>query len=519
MRSRLSFLNSFCALFSYAVLFLGPFLVSPFLKFALGSEVLGIQKTFQDTVALISIVELGISYGVVYKLYKPIAEKDLKKIAILLKFYRSAFKIIALVVSFLGVVVSFIIPKIIVGKYHSQILNDSWLSFVFLIYVVDSILTYLFGHKRIMLIADQKNYIATICKTVCQVFMFIFQIAILIIFKSFLIYSLARPFFTFLESLLINNKFNKNYKNIDLKVKEKLENEEKKDLIKTLSALFYHRVGAQTIISGSTLVLVHKLGEKITGIYYPYVFITNGLISATNQVFNAILSSFGNYLAKHTKKETFNLYQKVYFFNYLIFCYFSITFFCTISPFMTIWMGKDCVFNTFTILLITLNFYLSGIRHSIFMAKASVGLYRQDRFLAIFEALLNIFFCIGLSTKFGVNGILLSSIISTIAVPLWAHPYLVYKNVFECSVKSYYKKFITYFLLTLILGATSFYCCSFTKSYSFCLQVPLNIFICTLIVLGANFLIFKNSEEFKYLINLAKSIFYKFKVKFSSADA
>ena len=210
MRSRLSFLNSICALISYAVLFLGPFLVSPFLKTVLGSEILGIQKTFQDTVALISIVELGISYGVIYKLYKPIAEKDLKKISILLKFYRFAFKIVALVVSFLGVMVSFVIPKIIVGKYHSQILNDSWLSFVFLIYVLDSILTYLFGHKRIMLIADQKNYIATICRTLCQVVMFFLQIVILIIFKSFLIYSLAKPFFTLIESILINYKFNKN---------------------------------------------------------------------------------------------------------------------------------------------------------------------------------------------------------------------------------------------------------------------------------------------------------------------
>lgn len=513
MRSRLSFLNSCCALISYAVLFLGPFFVSPCLKMVLGSEVLGIQKTFQDTVALISIVELGISYGVIYKLYKPIAEKDEKKIAVLLKFYRSAFKFIALAVTFLGVIVSFIIPKVIVGRYHSQILNDSWLSFVFLIYVVDSILTYLYGHKRIMLIADQKNYIATICRTVCQVTMFVLQIVILFIFRSFLIYSLAKPVFTLLESLLINYEFKKNYKNINLKVKDKLEKDEKKDLMKTLSALFYHRVGAQSIISGSTLILVHKLGEKVTGLYYPYVFITNGIISATNQIFNAILSSFGNYLAKHTKSETLNLYKKIYFFNYLLFSYFAVTFFCVIPPFITIWMGKDCVFNSFTIFLVTLNFYLSGIRHSIFMAKASVGLYRQDRFLALLEAFLNIYFCYILSGSLGINGIVLSSIISTVAVPLWAHPYLVYRNVFEVSAKRYYQKFIIYTVITFILGAVSFYFCSFTRSLNLYLQIIFNTLICTFIVTGANFIVFKNSEELRYLIKIAKSIFYKVKEK------
>ena len=511
MRSKAFFFNSVCALISYAVLFLGPLIVSPFLKFFLGSEILGIQKTFQDTVALISIVELGISYGVIYKLYKPIAEKDNNKIAVLLKFYRSAFKLVSLAIAFLGLITSFIMPKIITGKYHSKVLNDSFLSFVFLIYVLDSLLTYLFGHKRIMLIADQKNYIATICRTVCQVIMFFMQIVVIFLFKSFLMYSLLRPVFTFLESLLINYEFRKKYKYINLKVKEKLGKDEKKDLVKTLSALFYHRVGAQSIISGSTLILVHKLGEKLTGIYYPYVLITNGVVSATNQVFNAILSSFGNYLAKHSREETYFLYKKVFFFNYLLFSFLSIAFFCVISPFMRIWMGNDSVFNTFTIFLITLNFYFSGIRHSIFMVKASVGLYRQDRFLALLEAFINLFFSYIFSSTFGINGILFASLISTILVPMWAHPYLVYKNVFRCPVKKYYEKFILYFLITLIVGTISFKICSYTSKLNNFLQIFLNLVICTIIAVIVNFMLFRNSDEMKYMFRISKSILSKFK--------
>lgn len=511
LRSRISFLNSICALISYVVLFLGPFIVSPCLKYFLGSEILGIQKTFQDTVALISIVELGISYGVIYKLYKPIAEKDSKKIAVLLKFYRSAFKFISVAVSFLGLIVAFIMPKIITGKYHSNILNDSFLSFVFLIYVLDSLLTYLFGHKRIMLIADQKNYIATICRTVCQVLMFIMQIIVLFVFKSFLIYSALRPLFTFLESILINYEFGKKYKDINLKTKEKLEKEEKSDLIKTLSALFYHRVGAQSIISGSTLILVHKLGEKLTGLYYPYIFITNGIISATNQVFNAILSSFGNYMAKHSRDETYSLYKKIFFFNYLLFSLFSNAFFCVISPFMNVWMGKDSVFNTFTILLITLNFYFSGIRHSIFMVKASVGLYRPDRYLALLEAVINLVCSYVFSGYFGINGILFASLISTFLVPLWAHPYLVYKNVFRSSVKNYYKKFILYFLITVASGTVSFHICSFTAELSNVLQIVLNLLICTFITGAFNFILFRKTPELKYLFNIFRTILNKFK--------
>ena len=247
--------------------------------------------------------------------------------------------------------------------------------------------------------------------------------------------------------------------------------------------------------------------------YYPYVLITNGIISATNQVFNAILSSFGNYLANHSRRETYVLYKKIFFFNYLLFSFFSIAFFCIVSPFMRIWMGNDSVFNTSTIFLITLNFYFSGIRHSIFMVKASVGLYRQDRFLALLEAFINLLFSYIFSGIFGINGILIASLISTFFVPLWAHPYLVYKNVFRCPVKKYYKKFTFYFIITLLAGMMSFYFCSYTNRLNNFLQIILNLIICTVVMFSVNFVLFRNSEELKYIIHAFRSILSKVKFK------
>ncbi|MDQ5984137.1 MAG: hypothetical protein RUMPE_01173 [Eubacteriales bacterium SKADARSKE-1] len=511
MRTKNSIINSLSALFSYAILFLGPFFVSPFLETVLGKEVLGIQKTFLDTTALLSIVELGISYGIIYKLYEPIAQNNTSKIALLLKFYKSAFKIVSIIVLFLGVSTAFIIPSIIVDKHTTQNFSNVVLSSIFMLYVLDTLLTYLFGHKRAMLIADQKNYIVTACRTSCQLFMYIIQIFVICFFKSFFLYVIVKVVFTFLESLLVDIQYKKRYKSINLKTKDKLDKVERKDLFKNLNALFYHKLGYQSLISGSTLIMANKLGKVVTGIYYPYTLITNGLVSATTQVFNAILSSFGNFLVKSTEEETFNIYQKIYFLNYLIFSFFSVSVFCLIIPFISIWMGTDFVFPFRTILLITVNFYFLGMRQSITMAKSSVGLYRPDRYLAVLEAVFNLFLSWKFAQSLGLDGILIANLISTLAIPFWTQPYLVYKNVFKRPVISYYKKYALYFVITTASTALTYYICSVFKLEPSFFTIFVYALICLIVPNIINILLFYRTNEFKYLLEISKGIILKLK--------
>lgn len=509
-RTKNSLINSSLALVSYAILFLGPFFVSPFLESHLGGEFLGIQKTLVDTVALLSIVELGISYGIIYKLYGPIAEKDNKKIAILLNFYKNAFKVVAGIVLVFGIILTFMMPEIFSKNHNMSSVSNTYLSFTFLLYVIDTLLTYLFGHKRAMLIADQRNYVLTVCRTSCQLLMFTFQILSIYFLKSFLVYVIIKVFFTFLESMLINWQYNKRYINyIDLKTKEKLSKIEKKDLFKNLNALFYHKIGYQSLISGSTLIMTKKLGKVVTGIYYPYTLITNGLISVITQVFNAILSSFGNFLSSNTREKVYDMYKKIYFLNHLVFSFFTVSFVCLIKPFIHLWMGQDFIFPMRTILLITANFYFLGMRQAITMVKSSVGLYRPDRHFALIEAALNLSLAWILVTPYGIDGILAANLISTILVPFWVQPYVVYQNVLKEPVKNYYKRFTIYLAVALLQGFVTYYLCDLFPENNVFLKLIINAIICLIVPNTINLILFCKSMELKYLINVAKNLFFK----------
>ena len=207
MRTKNSIINSLVGLASYVILLIGPLALSPVVA-SLGSEILGIQKTFMDTVALLNIVELGI--------YKPIAENDIEKIAILLNFYKNTFKIIALILTSLGLLTAVIMPQL-VPEHDASKFSDNWLVWMFLLYLADTLATYLFGHKRAMLIADQRNYLVSICRTSCQVLMYIFQLISVCHFRSFELYVVSKLFCTLLDSVFIHVIYNLKYKNIEKK--------------------------------------------------------------------------------------------------------------------------------------------------------------------------------------------------------------------------------------------------------------------------------------------------------------
>ena len=510
MRTKNSIINTFVGLASYVILLLGPVFLSPIVA-SLGSEVLGIQKTFMDTVALLNIVELGISFGVIYKLYKPIAENDTEKIAILLNFYKNTFKVIALILVCLGLLTAVIMPQL-VPEHDSSKFSDNWLSVMFILFLADTLATYLFGHKRAMLIADQRNYLVSISRTSCQVLMYVLQLVSICFFKSFEMYVISKLCCTVLDSVFIHFMYKLKYKNINLKIRKKLEKSERDDLFKNLGALFYHKIGYQSLASGSTLIITSNLGESITGIYYPYTLITNGLMSITDQVFNAILTSFGNLLVKATKGEVYNVYKKIFFLNHIIYSFFSVSLFCLVGPFIKLWMGESFLFPISTIILLTVNFYMFGMRKSITMVKNSAGLYRPDRHFALIEAALNIGLALLLVGKLGINGVIIANILSSFFIPFWIQPYVVYKNVFNRSVISYYKKHVVYMVITLISCLLTYYLCSLFRFTGFW-KLVVNACICLVVPNGINVFIFGKTEEFQYLLGIIRNIFKQFRMR------
>ena len=97
MRSKKVLINSIFGVGGYAILMLSNFITRAVFVSELGLSMGGVDTTFKNFLQVLSLAELGLSTGLLYKLYKPIEEKDNAAIKRVLNFYKQAYKVIAAV--------------------------------------------------------------------------------------------------------------------------------------------------------------------------------------------------------------------------------------------------------------------------------------------------------------------------------------------------------------------------------------------------------------------------------------
>ena len=77
---------------------------------------------------MLSLAEMGISTAISFSLYKPLEEKDYKKISALMSFYKKTYNIIGLIVFVLGIILYAFLDKFI-NDYEGLYLNISIIYF------------------------------------------------------------------------------------------------------------------------------------------------------------------------------------------------------------------------------------------------------------------------------------------------------------------------------------------------------------------------------------------------------
>jgi hypothetical protein len=87
--------------------------------------------------------------------------------------------------------------------------------------------------------------------------------------------------------------------------------------------------------------------------------------------------------------------------------------------------------------------------------RNAVGLFWFDRYKAIAEACINIGVSIVLGRWMGIRGILLGTLVSQLAFPVWVEGYVLYKHAFHTSVFAYGRQFALYSACFLVSAGLS----------------------------------------------------------------
>jgi len=499
-RTEYSAKNTSVAMTARVIAILAGFFTRVVFTHTLSEEYVGINGLFTDILNVLALSELGVGTAITYALYKPIAEKDIEKQKSLMRMYRNFYRWVAGIVLAAGLLV---IPFMdVLMKNKPQVEH---LVFIYLMYLMNSVLSYLLIYKRTLMDAHQLSYIGVLYQTCFLILQYVLQIAVLLWTKNFILYVSLLIICTIVNNFSISRKADRMYPYLKEKNVQPLPEEERKDIFQNIRAMLMHKVGNVVVSNTDNLLLSSLVGIISVSCYSNYYLIIGSVRQVLNQMFQGITASVGNLGVEESRERIKKIFEASFFVGQWMFGLAAICLYELLNPFVEISFGANYVFDKQITLILCLNFYLTGMRQATLVFRDTMGLFWYDRYKSLAEALINLIVSLILGKYMGTAGIFLGTMISTITTSLWVEPLMLYKHRLKESARPYFVRYGVYSAVTFLLWwGVDFLCSGITgKLWLVCI---LRLLICGVVVNLVYLLVYCRSKEFRLILYKAKQI-------------
>jgi O-antigen/teichoic acid export membrane protein len=414
-----------------AVTMVAGFILPPLIIATYGSVQNGMVTSITQFIAYLSIVEAGVCGASIAALAKPLYDNDKNKINSVLAATQSFYSKAGTIFAALILILIFVYPYIIedVDKFSAGLMV--------LVLSAGGVLDFfVIGKYRALLIADRKNFVLGIFKIITVILNTVISIILINLDNSLL-------FVKFISALIYASVYamiliyvKKKYNFVNLKVEfDKNTLEQKWDVM-------YHRFGALVFYNSPFILLTIFCSLPDVSVYSIYAmvfFAVNQLIFTFS---DGMLGFFGRLLAEDNPdklKRIFGKYETAYF------SVIGIGYTCALLltiPFMRIYAKNMTDANYIRPTLVAL-FVIVGVMNNLRQpADAlifSAGHFKQTKWRAVTEALINILASTFFVIKFGMAGVLLGAICSfayrTLDIMIYSSKHIVHNSLLVTLVK------------------------------------------------------------------------------------
>ena len=476
-----------------------PFLLRTIMIQKLGVEYLGLNSLFSSILQMLSLTEMGFGSAMIFSMYKPMAEGNTELINALLGFYKKIYRIIGIIVLVIGLALMPNITFFIASDYPQEI--NIYL--VFGIYLANTVVSYfLFAYKSSILIADQRNDIEMNIISICNICLYISQIAALLITSNYYVYIVLMPCFTIINNVVRYIVVKRRYPQYN--ETGNLGKDEKKEIMSRVGALVGHRVGGVVFSSVDSLVISAFLGLVILGRYTNYFYIYTAINGIMSIIFQSILAVIGNAVACKTPDENLKVFKELFIINAWQSCFCTACFLSLYQPFMRVWMGDENMLPTIIAVLLSIYYYFANIRRVCCGFKDAAGMWRDDFWKPYVSVLVNLTFNIISVQIIGLPGVVISSILAIVLVESPWETRILFKNYFKKSTDLYYKRYVQSLIVCVVGMVTTYGLCSFIPGNL--LGLIIRFVICAIVPNIIFFFAFKNTTEFSAAVNRFKHL-------------
>lgn len=441
MKDKITLINILSSIILQFVMLISGFIVPKIILSYFGSNVNGLVSSLNQFLSYITLIEGGITGVILANLYKPLIEKDEKKLSAILVTSRNFFRTIGYIFIAYSIGIAIIYPLL-----SNEGFSWTYISSLALILSLYLIIQYLFSVTyRTLLQADKKNYIVSVAQIIITVCNIICAYVSVKIYPSIHLLKLLTGILYILQPAVYGTYVKKHYK-IDWKAQPD------NGLIKERWNGF--AINCASFIHNSTDITILTLFSNLetVSIYSVYVLVTSGLKRLLDAIFGAISPTLGQVYAKGDIKE---INDKLDIFEFITFI---TVFFCftmaglLITPFVQLYtdgVNDASYYQPLFGVLIVLSEALHLIKSPHVNLAYSANKFKELTCPALIEAGINIAVSLILAQKLGLVGVAIGTICG-----------MIYRMVFQVYFTSklitnrrqwvFYKKMIVFTIITLI---------------------------------------------------------------------
>lgn len=248
--------------------------------------------------------------------------------------------------------------------------------------------------------------------------------------------------------------------------------------------------------SFDSIVISSVLGLVATAIYNNYYYIMNALLGLLLYFCLGIKASVGNKIATQSVKDNYEDMLAFSFGFYLVYGPCTICLCSVYQSFMEIWVGNEYTVGDGLPFLMCLYFFLFCSVGVISQYWEAAGLFWENRYRFIVEAICNLGLNIVLVFVWGLNGVIVATIVSMLFSTNIIAPIIAFKYYFKgCNIFKYFIKQGEYFVTTFVLCLICNRLCNLIVLEGI-RGIFLKCFIIGFLSLLINIIIFSKTQEF-----------------------
>jgi O-antigen/teichoic acid export membrane protein len=405
MRTKKALLNLISNLVLQIISVIIGFILPRFFITTYGSSINGLIVSIKQFLSYLKIVEAGVGNASVAALYKPLLKNEKDKINGILSatnyFYRrSGYFFIVLVI-----ILSIYFPII-----ASREVDTYTAFYLVLILGISGIIEYFsLGKYRVLLTADQKSYIIFYIQSALNITSAIISVLLINMGYSVIIVIATSTTITVSNVLILREYIKKSYPFFNIRVKPDTIS------IKSKWDALIHQIAGLVVFNTPIIIITIFSGLSEVSVYIVYNMVFNAVILLISSFSSAMQAAFGDLIVRDDKAVLQRYFNN---FEYLFYAVAAVFYTCTsllILPFIEVYTF-DFDDANYTRPLLAVLFILAGIANTIRIPSSilinSAGHFKETKYRAIIEALINIIASLIFVKFMGVEGVLLGSLCS-----------------------------------------------------------------------------------------------------------